>query len=315
MIKFGVRIPEFSLDGSPIPRLMEQAGRLLAAGRGRFASAWVSDHFVPWSNRVPAPTENLEAWTTLAYFAGQHPDYTFGNIVLAQSYRSPALLAKMATTFQALSGGRLILGLGAGWKEDEYLAYGYDFPPAAERIQQLAEAAQIIRLMFTEPSATFHGRHYHVDQAICEPKGGSPPPLMLGGNGRKLTLRVVARYADWWNGGGALAGYEEVLQVLRGHCRDVGRDYDGLVKTWMSDCVAIAPTTDAARQLAEAHPFYDPNVSLVGTPAEVASQLRRFADLGVEHFILRFADFPKTDGVDLFGREVIPLFGQPPSPV
>jgi alkanesulfonate monooxygenase SsuD/methylene tetrahydromethanopterin reductase-like flavin-dependent oxidoreductase (luciferase family) len=308
MIKFGVRIPEFSLDGSPIQRLLEQAGRLLTAGRGRFASAWVSDHFVPWSNRVSVPTENLEAWTTLTYFAGQHPDYTFGNIVLAQSYRSPALLAKMATTLQALSGGRLVLGLGAGWKEDEYRAYGYDFPPPAVRIQQLAEAAQIIRLMFTEPSATFHGRHYHIDNAICEPKGDSPPPLMLGGNGRKLTLRVVARYADWWNGGGALDGYDEVLQVLRGHCRDVGRDYDGLVKTWMSDCVAIAATTDAARRLAEAHPFYDPNASLVGTPAEIAAQLRRFADLGVEHFILRFADFPGTGGVELFGREVIPLF-------
>jgi alkanesulfonate monooxygenase SsuD/methylene tetrahydromethanopterin reductase-like flavin-dependent oxidoreductase (luciferase family) len=314
MIKFGVRIPEFALDVSPIPRLREQADRLLAAGRGRFASAWVSDHFVPWSNRVPVPTENLEAWTTLAYFAGRHPDYIFGNIVLAQSYRSPALLAKMATTLQALSGGRLILGLGAGWKEDEYRAYGYDFPAAAVRIQQLAEAAQIIRLMFTEPSATFHGRHYHIDNAICEPKGGSPPPLMLGGNGRKLTLRVVARYADWWNGGGALDGYAELLQVLRGHCRDVGRDYDSLVKTWMSDCVAIAPTTDAARKLAESHPFYDPNAALVGSPAEVVAQLRRFTDLGVEHFILRFADFPGTDGVELFGREVIPLFGQQASP-
>ncbi len=308
MIKFGVRIPEFSLDGSSIPQLQEQANRLLAAGRGRFASAWVSDHFVPWSNSVPVPTENLEAWTTLAYFAGQHPDYMFGNIVLAQSYRSPALLAKMATTFQALSGGRLVLGLGAGWKEDEYRAYGYDFPPPAVRIQQLAEAAQIIRLMFTQPSATFHGRHYHVDQAICEPKGKNPPPLMLGGNGRQLTLRVVARYADWWNGGGGLTGYEEVLGVLRGHCGEVGRDYDGLVKTWMNDCVAIAPTAEAARQLAEAHPFYDPKAALVGTPAEVAAQLRRYADLGVEHFLLRFADFPKTDGVDLFGREVIPLF-------
>ena len=115
MIKFGVRIPEFSLDGSNIPQLREQADRLLAAGRGQFASAWVSDHFVPWSNRVPVPTENLEAWTTLTYFAGRHPDYLFGNIVLGQSYRSPALLAKMATTLQALSEGRLILGLGAGW--------------------------------------------------------------------------------------------------------------------------------------------------------------------------------------------------------
>ncbi len=136
---------------------------------------------------------------------------------------------------------------------------------------------------------------------------------MLGGNGRQLTLRVVARYADWWNGGGGLAGFEEILHVLRGHCRDVGRDYDGLVKTWMSDCVAIAPTSDAPRQLAEAHHFYDPNVSLVGAPAEVAAQLRRFADLGVAHFILRFADFPRTDGVELFAREVIPLFNQPPA--
>ncbi len=308
MIQFGVRIPEFAVDGSPVPRLMEQANRLLAAGRGRFTSAWVSDHFVPWSTRMPVALDNLEAWTTLAYFAGQQPDYLFGNIVLAQSYRSPALLAKMATTLQALSGGRLILGLGAGWKEDEYRAYGYNFPAAAVRIQQLAEAAQIIRLMFTQPSATFHGRHYHIDNAICEPKGSHPPPLMLGGNGRQLTLRVVARYADWWNGGGAVEDYAEVLGVLRGHCQAVGRDYDGLVKTWMSDCVAIAPTTAAARQMAEAHPFYDPRAALLGTPAEVAAQLRRFTDLGVEHFILRFADFPGTDGVELFGREVIPLF-------
>jgi alkanesulfonate monooxygenase SsuD/methylene tetrahydromethanopterin reductase-like flavin-dependent oxidoreductase (luciferase family) len=308
MTKFGVRIPEFSLDGSSVPQLSEQAHRLLVAGRGKFASAWVSDHFLPWTNKLPVTTDSLEAWTTLSYFAGQYPDYTFGNIVLAQSYRQPALLAKMATTFQALSGGRLILGLGAGWKEDEYRAYGYDFPPAAVRIQQLAEATQILRLMFTEPSATFHGRYYHIDQAICEPKGSTPPPLMIGGNGRKLTLRVVARYADWWNGGGAPAEFEDALSALREHCREVGRDFDSLVKTWHGDCVAIAPTTDAARQIAAAHLFYDPNTSLVGTPAEVAAQLRRYTDLGVEHFILRFADFPKTDGVELFGREVIPLF-------
>ena len=280
----------------------------MEAGRGRFTSAWVSDHFVPWTNKFPVSTENLEAWTALTYFCGRHPDYVFGNIVLGQSYRPPALLAKMASTLQALSDGRVILALGAGWKEDEYRAYGYDFPPAAVRIQQLAEAAQIIRLMFTQPSATFHGRHYHVEQAVCEPKGPFPPPLMLAGHGRQLTLRVVARYADWWNGVGGLAGYEDSLHALRGHCRDVGRDYDGLVKTWMTDCVAIAPTTAAARALAEAHPFYDPSAALVGTPAEVAAQLRRFVDLGVEHFILRFADFPATAGVELFGREVIPLF-------
>ena len=310
MVKFGLRVSEFALDGSPAARLMQQAGAMLAAGRGAFASAWISDHFLPWAEHVGAAADNLEGWTTLTYLAGQHPDYTFGNIVTCQSYRSPALLAKMAATLQALSGGRLVLGLGAGWKKDEYLAYGYEFPPPAVRIQQLSEAAQIIRLMFTEPSATFHGRHYHIENAICEPKGSPPPPLMIGGSGRKLTLRVAARYGDWWNGGGSPTNFGEVLQVLRGHCRDVGRDFDSLVKTWVGDCVAVAPTHAAAQALAEANPFYNAGSAIVGTPDEVVAQLRRLTDLGAEHFILRFADFPGTDGVELFGREVIPRFGR-----
>jgi alkanesulfonate monooxygenase SsuD/methylene tetrahydromethanopterin reductase-like flavin-dependent oxidoreductase (luciferase family) len=308
MVKFGLRFPEFATDGAPVERLVEQGHRLLEAGRGQFNSAWVSDHFLPWFKKFPAETENLEGLTTLIYLAGKYPDYTFGNIVLAQSYRPPALLAKMATTLQAISGGRFVLAIGAGWKEDEYRAYGYDFPPAAIRIQQLAETAQIIRLMFTEPVATFHGRHYHIENAICEPKGNPPPPLMIGGSGRKLTLRVAARYADWWNGGGDARSYSEVLEVLRGHCRDVGRDYDSLVKTWHGACVAIAPTHAAALKLAEAHPFYDANSAIVGTPDEVTTQLRRLTDLGAEHFILRFADFPATNGVELFAREVIPWF-------
>jgi len=308
MVKFGLRFPEFALDGAPVEQLVEQGNRLLEAGSGLFDSAWVSDHFLPWSTRYPPAIENFEALTTLSYLAGKHPAYTFGNIVLCQSYRSPALLAKMATSLQAISGGRFVLAIGAGWKEDEYRAYGYDFPPAAVRIAQLAEAAQIIRKMFTEPRATFHGRYYQIEDAICEPKGNPPPPLMIGGSGRKLTLRVAARYADWWNGGGDPTHYGEVLGVLRGHCRDVGRDYDSLVKTWHGDCVAVAPTHAAAQKLAEASPFYDPGSSIVGTPDEVTAHLRRFTDLGAEHFIVRFADFPATNGAELFGREVIPRF-------
>jgi alkanesulfonate monooxygenase SsuD/methylene tetrahydromethanopterin reductase-like flavin-dependent oxidoreductase (luciferase family) len=129
---------------------------------------------------------------------------------------------------------------------------------------------------------------------------------MIGGSGRTLTLRAVARYADWWNGGGAPAQYAEVLDVLRGHCRAVGRDYDSIVKTWVGDCVAVAPTHAAAQQIAEASPFYHAESAIVGTPAEVAAQLRRLVDLGAEHFILRFADFPHTAGIELFGAEVIP---------
>jgi len=308
MVKFGLRIPEFALDGSRPPQLIEQAGRALAAARGRFASAWISDHFLPWTDFGGPSNPNLECWTTLTYLAAQHPDFIFGNIVLSQSYRSPALLAKMAATLQALSGGRLVLGLGAGWKQDEYLAYGYDFPAPAARIQQLAEAAQILKLMWTEPHPSFHGRHYHIDNAVCEPRPSVPIPLMIGGSGRQLTLRVVARYADWWNGGGSLRPFAEVLAALRGYCRDVGRDYDRLVKTWHGDCVAVAATSAAAHQLAEASPYYNPDNALVGTPAEVAAQLQRFVDLGVQHFILRFADFPNPGGTALFASEVIPRF-------
>jgi alkanesulfonate monooxygenase SsuD/methylene tetrahydromethanopterin reductase-like flavin-dependent oxidoreductase (luciferase family) len=308
MVKFGLRIPEFAVDGSSAPQLIEQAGRALAAGRGRFASAWISDHFLPWADFGGPTIPNLECWTTLTYLAAQNPDYTFGNIVLSQSYRSPALLAKMAATLQALSGGRLLLGLGAGWKQDEYLAYGYDFPVPAVRIQQLAEAAQILKLMWTEPHPSFHGRHYHIDNAICEPRPSVPIPLMIGGSGRQLTLRVVARYADWWNGGGGPRRYAEALDALRGHCRDVGGDYDNIVKTWVGDCVAVAPTSEAAHKLAEASPFYNQYDSLVGTPAEVAAQLQRFLDLGVQHFILRFADYPSPSGLELFAKEVIPRF-------
>ena len=114
MIKFGLRVPEFAVDGSGAARLLEQAGAMLAAGRGRFASAWVSDHFVPWAGFIDPPIDNLEGWTTLTYLAGQHLAYTFGNIVLSQSNRPPALLAKMAATLQTLSGGRFVLGIGAG---------------------------------------------------------------------------------------------------------------------------------------------------------------------------------------------------------
>jgi alkanesulfonate monooxygenase SsuD/methylene tetrahydromethanopterin reductase-like flavin-dependent oxidoreductase (luciferase family) len=252
-------------------------------------------------------TDTLECWTTLTYLAGRYPGLTLGSIVMSQSYRAPALLAKMGATLQMLSGGRFVLGLGAGWKEDEYLAYGYKFPSTATRIHQLGEAAQIIRLMWAQPRSTFHGRFYDIEDAICEPKPDPPPPLLIGGGGRKLTLRYVAEHADWWNyPGGTFENYNELLDVLRGHCEAVGRDYNTIVKTWGAECVAVASSPHKARQMAEASPFHTPGVSIIGTPDEVAKHLSRFADVGVEHFFLRFADFPKTDGASLFAEEVIP---------
>ncbi len=308
-IQFGWRIPDFPLDKTRGQAFTQQIADAMDMVHESFDSAWEADHFTPWAASADRYTDTLEAWTTIAYLAGRYTKLMFGNIVLCQSYRSPALLAKMASTLQSFTNGRLVLAIGAGWKEDEYRAYGYPFPPLATRFEQLEETAQILRLMWTESQATFTGKHYHIENAICEPKPVPVPPLMIGGGGRKKTLRITAQYADWWNyPGGSVEHYADLLKVLKGHCSDLGRNYDQIVKTWLTDCVAVAPSHNKAEQIAQSSPLYNPIESIVGTPDEVAAQLQRFIDLGVQHFILRFADFPITDGARLFADEVIPRF-------
>jgi alkanesulfonate monooxygenase SsuD/methylene tetrahydromethanopterin reductase-like flavin-dependent oxidoreductase (luciferase family) len=254
-------------------------------------------------------TPTFECFTTLTYLCAKYTHLSFGSIVMAQSYRPPALLAKMAAMLQVLSGGRFILGIGAGWKEDEYRAYGYEFPSAAVRIHQLAEAVEVIRLMWTQPRATFSGKYYHVKDAICEPKPDPLPPIMIGGAGRKLTLRVVAQYADWWNAVGCSPEETQAsLDVLAEHCRAVGRDPASILKTYSTDCVAVARSSQTAQRMVEASPYYSPSAAVVGTPDEVAARLRQYIQLGVEHFMLRFVDFPHTEGARLFVEEVLPRF-------
>jgi alkanesulfonate monooxygenase SsuD/methylene tetrahydromethanopterin reductase-like flavin-dependent oxidoreductase (luciferase family) len=309
MVKFGVRVPDFPVDGTKGRAFVDQKIELLSVLRGRFASAWVADHFVPWADFQDPSTDTYECWTTLCYLAGLFQDFTLGSIVMSQSYRNPALVAKMGATLQALTDGRFVLGIGAGWKKDEYLAYGYEFPSPAARIHQLEEAVQIIRQMWRQPKTTFHGRTYHAVDAICEPKPEPMIPLLIGGGGKQLTLKVVAQYADWWNfPGGTLEHYRELLDTLRGHCETVGRDYASIVKTWGCETVAVAPTHEAALSMAQASPFYSADSALVGTPDEVAAQLRGFVDVGVQHFILRFAGFPGTASAKMFVDEVLPRF-------
>ena len=308
-VKFGLRIPAFPLTGSQDVEFRDEIVNFLAALEGQFASVWLADHFVPWHTDTDGMTDTLEAWTGLSYLAGKFESYDFGPIVLCQSYRNPALLAKMAATFQLMSGGRLIFAIGAGWKEDEYRAYGYEYPSTATRIHQMGEAVQIIKKMWTEPQATFHGKYYQIENAICEPKPDPLPPLMIGGGGKKITLRYVAQYADWWNfPGGTPEFYAELLDALRGHCEDVGRNFDEIVKTWAIECVAVADTYTEALTVAQSSPLYDPKTAIVGTPDEVEAQLRRYTDLGVEHFMFRFADFPQTAMAEKFAQEVAGKF-------
>jgi len=306
---FGWKTPEFPADGSDYATMIRQTTATLDLVADRFDAAWVTDHVLPWARWQAVETPVIECWTTLTFLAARYPQLPWGTIVLCQSYRNPALLAKMVAQLCAFIPGKVIFGIGAGWKEDEYRAYGWDFPRPAARIRQLEETVEIAKQLWTADDVTYEGQHYQVRNAFLNPKPDPPPPIMIGGGGEQLTLRVVAKHADWWNGGGTRATYAHMLEVLRGHCAAIGREDDTITKTWQCECVAIAPTQEQAERLAAASPFYTgPHASLVGTPEQVIAQIEAWAALGVRHMQVRFADFPRTDGIRLFMDAVMPHF-------
>jgi alkanesulfonate monooxygenase SsuD/methylene tetrahydromethanopterin reductase-like flavin-dependent oxidoreductase (luciferase family) len=276
---------------------------------GAFDSVWMMDHF------SLAPWQVLEGWTTISYLAGRYPSLRFGPLVLSQSYRNPALLATMAATFQYLTGGRLILGLGAGWKEEEYRAYGYDFLPPGARVTQLEEALQIITALWRDERATVAGRYYRVEAAPLGPKPDPPPPLLIGARQPRM-LRLAARYADWWNDcWRPFAAYRDTVAELEAACAAVGRDPATLRKTLLT-VVACAPTEAAARaslkaavRVARQGSLLLPRVlanPVVGTPAQVVDQLQPFVELGVDYIIVTTPHFPDETTLTLLRDEVLP---------
>jgi len=310
-ISFGWRIPEYPINGTKGPEFVAQILHSLGRVEESFDSAWLSDHMIPWADWQSWDIDNLEGWTTINYLIGVFKRLSFGHVVLCNSYRNPALLAKMAATLSLLAPGRFILGIGAGWKKDEYLSYGYEFPEAPARIEALKEAVQIIRKMWTENIVHFRGKHFSVAGAYCNPKPNPLPPIMIGGGGEKHTLKVVASYADWWNGPNlTVEEYRRKLDVLKHHCEKVGRRNEAIKKTWLG-CIAIAKTQDEALRIATDNPFvaketrFDAmRATIIGTPEQVSQRLAEFVDLGVEYFIFRFLDFPSVMGMELFTEKV-----------
>ncbi len=272
--------------------LMEANERYIEALRPHFNTIWVEDHF-QWDNKPV-----LEAVTTLTYLSGRHEGFRWGHIVLGQSYRNPALTAKMAANLQLMTGGNFILGIGAGWKEDEYRAYGYPYPSAGERIDQLEDAAQIIRALWTQSPATFHGKHYSIENAECQPQPDPPIPLLIAGGGEKKTLRVVAKYADWWNFNFSTPEeYAQKQRVLEGHCREIGRDPGEIVQTYYGVMQFVDDPASIDRR-----DFH----LVAGTPDMVTRELEQFIKLGVKHFQFRIVDFPRMDGLQTFIEKVLP---------
>jgi len=264
-----------------------------------FTTVWISDHF------QLGDQPRVDGWTFLTYLAALFPRFRFGHLVLSQSYRNPALLAKMAASLQELTAGRYILGIGAGWLEEEYRAYGYEYPSGGVRVKQLAEAIQVIRALWTESPATFHGEHYRVEGAYCEPRPDPPIPIMVGTNGPKA-LRVVAQHADAWTWDGPWENvYQRPYETLRKHCEEIGRPFEEITLTcqlavWFpEDPSTFEPTYE--------HSFYPgQEFGILGpTPADAIPEIKRLVDVGVSHFQVALEDL-RT--LRLFADEVVPAF-------
>jgi alkanesulfonate monooxygenase SsuD/methylene tetrahydromethanopterin reductase-like flavin-dependent oxidoreductase (luciferase family) len=282
-------------------RLVEHTFPYLDQTAAPFDSLWFPDHVQYGGHKVG------EGWTLLAYALARYPDKLCAHEVLCNNFRNPALLAKMAATAQAISGGRVILGIGAGWNEEEYRAYGWPFSPARVRIAQLAEAIELIRAMWTQAPASYRGEHYQISDAYCEPRPSPIPPILVGGSGEKYLLRVVARHADWWNYSFRdLATYAQKQEALKRHCGDAGRDYDEIQQVVRAGILIAESEREVERVKARADTRSLDDIHLVGTPVQVTETLRAILAQGAHQLTVNFADVPHPDGTQLFAAAVLP---------
>jgi alkanesulfonate monooxygenase SsuD/methylene tetrahydromethanopterin reductase-like flavin-dependent oxidoreductase (luciferase family) len=275
--------------------------RVLDVAAPAFESIWVSDHFQ--TNEL----FRLECWTQLTWIAARYPGPLLGTIVMANSYRHPPLLAKMAASLQYLSRGRFILGYGAGWVGEEYRAYGYDFPSARTRIEQMAEGIEVIRALWAGGPVSFEGRHYRLEDAIGNPPPDPLPPVMIGGDGERYLLRAVAEHADWWNClHRPLPVLRHKLEVLGEHCAAVGRDPASIKRTitftaYLDEDAAVARRAAGPKLEGDAPAF-------AGDPSAMIDHLEELRELGFEHIQLVFPGFPGTADIELFLERVRPAF-------
>jgi len=276
--------------------------------------ACLSDHFMP--NTPARSGDTLECWTTLASLATAVPRMRVGTLVAGNTYRHPAVLAKMAANVDVVTGGRLICGIGAGWQENEHAAYGLPFYTVGERLARLDEACEVLKRLWTQPRAAFEGRYYQLQDAPLEPKPVQKPypELMIGGGGEKVTLRIAARHADHWNVWGGPEVLARKIGILDEHCARIGRPPASIVR---SAILVLRITDDRAevdrllRQVMER--FRRPeaearDLMLVGSVAEIQDKLGRLRDVGVDVVFVPSVFLPEDPRplLDRFNAEVAP---------
>ncbi len=325
-MEFGAFVPQgWRLDLAGIDTADQWPAMERVAWRAEhlgFDSIWVYDHF----HTVPIPTQEptYEAWTLMASLAVVTERVRLGQMCTCNGYRPPAYLAKVAASIDAISGGRIDMGIGGGWYEHEYDAYGYPFPKPSVRLGELDEAVQVMKRMWTEDEASFTGTHYSIDGAICAPKplNGSIP-LWIAGGGEQLTLRTAAAYADYTNFGSSVEVFEHKSRVLERHCASVGRDFADITRSTNFNVVIAPDEAGVARKKDELVARYGsvPGVdghrtfdrwfggaeAAVGTPEQVIDLLGSFSRAGMAYAIAYFPDVAyDSSSMELFAAEVMP---------
>jgi F420-dependent oxidoreductase-like protein len=314
-LKYGIVLPQgclMELAGikDPVEAYETMTHVAQTAEECGYASVWLADHF---HTTVLHPSQEMlfECWTSTAALARDTKRVRIGQMVTGNSYRHPALLAKMASTVDVLSHGRLILGIGAGWYEHEYRAYGYDYPEANVRARQLREAVQVILALWKEDEAVFEGNYYQVRGAINQPKGVQQPhiPLLIAGGGEQVTLKSVAQYGDACNVPGDLATIRRKIAVLKQHCEAVGRNYEHIHRTAVTTCI-LGDTDEQAQALFSERmkillPGDSLSYALIGSPETIRSRLAAYEAAGVQELMIIFSDATQLDTIRRFAREFI----------
>lgn len=319
-VKFGVFVPQgWKMDLDRIDDPVEQFEAMTAVGRladeSNFDSIWVYDHL----HTVPTPEieTTFECWTITATLARDTKRVKIGQMVGCNGYRNPALYAKIASTVDVASHGRLFAGIGAGWYEQEWRAYGYEWNDTPVRMAKFREAAEIIYKMWTEEKPVFQGKHYSIDGAINEPKGANHtrPRFWIGGGGEQVTLKLVARFADACNvGSGYPDDIRHKLEVLKRHCDNLDRDYDTIVKSTSTDPVIIVEKESDIAKAREGLKGYGPDSHFlvnpwIATVDQIVERLQKVVEAGADYIIVKFPNVAYDhDQLRIYSEQIIPHF-------
>mgnify|MGYP001947035306 CR=1 FL=1 len=327
-MRFGLFIPQgwrldlVGIDPGEQWTVMRDLATYADSGQA-WDSLWVYDHF----HTVPVPTNEAthEAWSLMAAYAATTSRIKLGQMCTAMSYRNPAYLAKVAATTDLISGGRVQMGIGGGWYEHEWRAYGYGFPSAGVRLARLDEGVQIMRAAWQDGVVTFDGKHYQVDGAIVAPKPLQRDgiPLWIAGGGEKVTLRIAAKYAQYTNFTSEPQGFAHKSEILAGHCREVGTDYDAITRSAHVNVVVGSTESEVADRLQRVRSRMVPltgegtadamlgamntPAAGAGTPEQLVESLQLLRNLGCQYIICYFPEAAyDRSGIDLFERDVLP---------